>query len=75
MIRSATPKESSGRVFGTVYSGLDSGLAIGPLLFGLLMDWHMVPGVFVLIAGFLMCALLTAYRVGENNRSIQLKNA
>ncbi len=75
MIRSATPKESSGRVFGTVYSGLDSGLALGPLLFGLLMDWRLVPGVFIMIAAFLMCALLTAYRVGENNRSVQLKNA
>jgi MFS family permease len=71
MIRAATPKEASGRVFGVVYSGLDSGLAIGPLLFGLLMDWHLVPGVFLLIATFLLLALLTAYRVGENNRSIQ----
>jgi FSR family fosmidomycin resistance protein-like MFS transporter len=75
MIRSATPKEASGRVFGTVYSGLDSGLAIGPLMFGLLMDWKMMPGVFILIAAFLMMALLTAYRVGENNRSVQLKSA
>jgi MFS transporter, FSR family, fosmidomycin resistance protein len=75
MIRSATPKEASGRVFGTVYSGLDSGLAIGPLMFGLLMDWKMVPGVFILIAAFLMMALLTAFRVGENNRSVVLKNA
>ena len=75
MIRSATPKEASGRVFGTVYSGLDSGLAIGPLMFGLLMDWKLVPGVFILIAAFLMMALLTAYRVGENNRSVELQNA
>jgi MFS family permease len=75
MIRSATPKEASGRVFGTVYSGLDSGLAIGPLIFGLLMDWKMVPGVFILIAAFLMLTLLTAYRVGGNNRSVELKNA
>ncbi len=74
MIRTATPKEASGRVFGVVYSGLDSGLALGPLLFGLLMDWSLVPGVFVLIAGFLLLALLTAYRVGENNRTVQLKN-
>jgi len=50
-------------------------LAIGPLIFGLLMDWKMVPGVFILIAVFLMLTLLTAYRVGGNNRSTQLKNA
>lgn len=70
LIRSATPKESSGRVFGIVYSGLDSGLAIGPLLFGLLMDWKIVPGVFVLIAIFLLLALLTANRIGDNTRTI-----
>ena len=74
MIRAATPKESSGRVFGVVYSGLDSGLAIGPLLFGLLMDWDLAPAVFILIATFLLLALLTAYRVGQNNRLVHLKN-
>lgn len=72
MIRSATPKEASGRVFGIVYSGLDSGLAIGPLMFGLLMDWKMVPGVFIMIAVFLILALLTAYRVGDSTRAHQL---
>jgi MFS family permease len=72
MIRSATPKEASGRVFGIVYSGLDSGLAIGPLMFGLLMDWRMVPGVFIMIAVFLIMALFTAYRVGDSTRAHQL---
>lgn len=72
MIRSATPKEASGRVFGIVYSGLDSGLAIGPLMFGLLMDWRLVPGVFIMIAVFLILALLTAYRVGDSTRAHQL---
>jgi MFS family permease len=74
MIRSATPKESSGRVFGMVYSGLDSGLAVGPLIFGLLMDWEMAPGVFILIAIFLLLSLLTAYRVSGNTRASQLKH-
>jgi MFS family permease len=72
MIRSATPKEASGRVFGIVYSGLDSGLAVGPLLFGLLMDWQMAPGVFIGIAIFLLLSLLTAYRVSGNTRTNQL---
>jgi FSR family fosmidomycin resistance protein-like MFS transporter len=74
MIRAATPKEASGRVFGIVYSGLDSGLAVGPLLFGLLMDWEMAPGVFICIAIFLLLSLLTAYRVSGNTRTNQLKN-
>lgn len=42
MIRRATPVGATGRVYGTVYSGLDAGLALSPLLFGVLMDrgWH-----------------------------------
>lgn len=71
MIRSATPKEASGRVFGIVYSGLDSGLALGPLLFGYLMDWSLPQAVFVMIAVFLFLALFTANRVGDNTRSHQ----
>ena len=71
MIRSATPKEASGRVFGIVYSGLDSGLALGPLLFGYLMDWSLPQAVFVMIAVFLLLALLTANRVGDNTRQHQ----
>jgi MFS transporter, FSR family, fosmidomycin resistance protein len=38
MIKRATPKGATGRVYGTVYSGLDVGFAIAPLIFGVLMD-------------------------------------
>lgn len=42
MIKKATPKGATGRVYGTVYSGLDTGFAVSPLLFGVLMDqsWY-----------------------------------
>ncbi|OSZ67868.1 MFS transporter [Hydrogenophaga sp. IBVHS2] len=42
MIKKATPKGATGRVYGTVYSGLDLGFALSPALFGLLMDrgWY-----------------------------------
>lgn len=42
MIKRATPKGATGRVYGTVYSGLDVGFALSPLVFGLLMDrgWY-----------------------------------
>jgi MFS family permease len=68
MIRQATPKEASGRVFGIVYSGLDLGLALGPILFGMLMDWHQESLVFVMIAVFLWASLLTANRVVSNKQ-------
>lgn len=42
MIKKATPKGATGRVYGLVYSGLDVGFAISPLVFGLFMDrgWY-----------------------------------
>ncbi|MBS3912471.1 MAG: MFS transporter [Hydrogenophaga sp.] len=42
MIKKATPKGATGRVYGTVYSGLDVGFAISPLVFGAFMDrgWY-----------------------------------
>jgi MFS family permease len=38
MIKKATPKGATGRVYGTVYSGLDVGFALSPVIFGALMD-------------------------------------
>lgn len=42
MIKQATPKGATGRVYGLVYSGLDAGFAVSPLIFGLFMDrgWY-----------------------------------
>ena len=42
MIKKATPKGATGRVYGMVYSGLDVGFALSPLLFGAFMDrgWY-----------------------------------
>ena len=42
LIKQVTPKGATGRVYGTVYSGLDVGFAIAPLIFGVFMDrgWY-----------------------------------
>ncbi|WP_294769884.1 MFS transporter [uncultured Rhodoferax sp.] len=42
MIKKATPKGATGRVYGLVYSGLDTGFAISPIVFGIFMDrgWY-----------------------------------
>jgi MFS family permease len=42
MIKRATPKGATGRVYGMVYSGLDVGFALSPLIFGGFMDkgWY-----------------------------------
>ena len=65
LIRTAAPKNATGRVYGVVYSGLDTGLAIAPMLFGALMDAHHPAWVFVMIGIFQVLALLTAVGVGS----------
>ena len=75
MIRAAAPKGATGRVYGVVYSGLDSGLAIGPLLFGLVMDAGRPGWVFAGVALFQALAIATAVGVGGSTRSRQLAAA
>ncbi|UGQ44610.1 MFS transporter [Massilia endophytica] len=75
MIRAAAPKGATGRVYGVVYSGLDSGLAIGPLLFGAVMDAGHPSWVFAGIALFQALAIATAVGVGGSTRAAQLRTA
>jgi MFS family permease len=65
MIKKATPKGATGRVYGMVYSGLDTGFAISPLIFGVFMDhgWY---GSTLLGAAFvLLLSMLVALGVGR----------
>ena len=71
MIRAAAPQGATGRVYGVVYSGLDSGLAIGPLLFGLVMDAGRPGWVFAGVALFQALAIATAVGVGGSTRARQ----
>ncbi|MDC0032973.1 MFS transporter [Alphaproteobacteria bacterium] len=60
VVRSATPAGASGRVFGFVYGGLDTGAAITPVLYGWFLDlqhpsWvFLSSGMLFLMAAFLM---------------------
>ncbi len=65
MIKKATPKGATGRVYGMVYSGLDVGFAISPLIFGVFMDhgWY---GATLLGAAFvLLLSVAVALGVGR----------
>ena len=75
MIRAAAPKNATGRVYGVVYSGLDSGLSVGPALFGLVMDGGHPGWLFAGIALFQALAIATAVGVGGGTRSSRLQNA
>ncbi|MFZ6658729.1 MFS transporter [Undibacterium sp. TJN19] len=70
LIRAAAPKNATGRVYGIVYSGLDSGLAVAPLIFGAIMDAHHPSWVFVCVGFFQVLAILTAVNVGSKIRAL-----
>lgn len=70
LIRAATPKNATGRVYGIVYSGLDSGLAVAPLLFGAIMDGRHSSWVFICVGAFQVLTILTAVNVGGRTRAL-----
>jgi MFS family permease len=63
IVRSATPKGASGRIYGFVYSGLDIGATLGPIWFGLMLDHAMARGVFVAIGALFVAAIATVIQV------------
>jgi len=65
MIKKATPKGATGRVYGTVYSGLDIGFAVSPLIFGQLMDKGWYATTLVGAAVVLFLSVLAAVGVGR----------
>ena len=57
-----------GRIYGFVYSGIDTGLAIAPLVFGRLMDAGRYSGVLWGVAALQSAAIFTALAVGSRSR-------
>ncbi len=64
MIRKAAPAGATGRVYGTVYSGLDVGFALSPLLFGRLMDAGQYASTLAGAGVSLLLAMLAVIGVG-----------
>lgn len=63
LVRRATPPGATGKVFGFVYSGLDLGSLIAPVVIGTLLDrglWH---APFIFIASALAATILSAIAV------------
>ncbi len=63
-------RSAFGRVYGFVYSGLDTGLAISPVLFGPLLDAGRFKEALAAVAILQVAALATAWRVGGAARSV-----
>ena len=58
-----------GRIYGFVYSGIDTGLALAPLVFGLLMDAGRYFQVLWGVAALQALAIAAALTVGSRSRS------
>jgi MFS family permease len=65
MIKKATPKGATGRVYGLVYSGLDTGFALSPLVFGGFMDRGWYGATLLGAAAVLMLSVVAALGVGQ----------
>ena len=69
-LRAASAGQLFGRVYGFVYSGLDTGLALSPLLFGPLLDAGHFRAALAAVAVLQVAAMATAWRVGGAARAV-----
>ncbi|MDP3834583.1 MAG: MFS transporter [Hydrogenophaga sp.] len=69
LVKKSTPDNATGRVYGVVYSGLDIGQAISPLIFGLLMDHGQFRGVLIGLAVVQAVLIVSAFNVRRVRRT------
>jgi MFS family permease len=65
LIKRAAPPGATGRVYGTVYSGLDLGFALAAPVFGTLLDHGQSHGIFYGAAMLLLLGIGSAALVGQ----------
>jgi len=71
MIKKATPKGATGRVYGLVYSGLDVGFALSPVIFGAFMDRGWYAATLACAAAVLLLSVGAALGVGRQTAQAQ----
>ena len=69
IVKRAAPPNATGRVYGVVYSGLDIGSSLAPLVFGMLMDMHRFADVWMGIAIVQAVLITTAFNVHRARRT------
>lgn len=72
LVKKSTPENATGRVYGVVYSGLDIGQAIAPLIFGLLMDHGQFRGVLIGLAVVQGVLIVSAFNVQHVRRTARV---
>lgn len=68
IVRNATPRGAAGRVYGFVYSGLDTGATVAPVWFGAMLDHGLGRGMFLAAAAVLLVAIGTVTRIRRAGR-------
>jgi len=69
LVKRSSPDNATGRVYGVVYSGLDIGQAVAPLMFGTLMDLHQPALVWLGIAVVQGVLIASAFNVRRVRRT------
>ena len=69
LVKRSTPDNATGRVYGVVYSGLDIGQAISPLIFGALMDQRQFSTVLLGLAVVQAVLIASAFNVRRVRRT------
>lgn len=72
LVKKSTPENATGRVYGVVYSGLDIGQAVAPLLFGTLMDQGQFRGVLLGLAVVQLVLVASAFNVRRARRTVRV---
>ncbi len=65
LVRNATPRGATGRVFGFVYSGLDVGAAVAPVTIGVLLDHGETGWTLWLMSGAALLAIGTTVAIAR----------
>lgn len=68
-MKRSTPENATGRVYGVVYSGLDIGQAVAPLVFGALMDQRNYQGVWLGLVVMQAVLIASAFNVRRVRRT------
>lgn len=75
LVKRSTPENASGRVYGIVYSGLDIGQAVAPLVFGRLMDQGQYSGVWLGLVFAQLLLITSAFNVRRARRTTRVPAA
>jgi MFS family permease len=70
IVRGAAARGATGRVYGFVYSGLDTGSALAPVMLGWLLDHGHASGVFVFIGVALLLGVGTVIQVRLRSEAV-----